>query len=176
MVLIVFVGRALPAWRHWTSTTHAAAMLSARRLARAELLVRIAPAMRDSLRSRLMRRAALGRTLLAGDSPSAAAAQLASLVSTTATRYGVEMGTIDVRDDSVHARRETLVVVTTSVTGDADALTHFLASLESGSPRVGIRSFAIAASDPVSAAKQPEVLHADVVAAGLAYGSTTIRP
>src|SRR6185312_4587034 len=81
MVLIVFVGRALPAWRHWTSTTHAAAMLSARRLARAELLVRIAPAMRDSLRSRLMRRAALGRTLLAGDSPSAAAAQLASLVS-----------------------------------------------------------------------------------------------
>ena len=168
IALILLLGRALPAWRRWAGTTHAAAMLSARRLARTASLVRTAPAIRDSLRSRMRRRAALDQLLLGGDSPSAAAAQLASLVSTTAAQCGAEIGTIDVRDDTAHARRETVVLVTTSVVGDAETLTHFLASLESGSPRVAIRSFTLISSDPTSAPNQPEVLHADLVAVALA--------
>lgn len=169
IAVIVVAGRGVPAWRTWVTMTHARARLEARELAQAESLLSAAPAISDSLIARSRHLSALESTLLSGDTPTAAAAQLAALISASATGSNVELGPLDIHADSAQPSHLTTVRVRVAATGDIEGLTRFVGLIEAAPIRCAVQSFAVSQSDPLGSVSQAEVLHTDLVVSGL-YG------
>lgn len=160
---LLFVGRALPAWRRWQADVIASAQSINAAAARDRVLAFNARAIHDSLHARRTRLAALAPTWLSEDSPAAASAALAALVTRAATDAAMTLGALDLRTDSVGPEPFVPIHVRLSVTGDVQGLATFLAALDRGPCTLNVRSLDIQAGDPAAPAQRPEVLHADLM-------------
>ena len=160
---LVFVGRALPAWRRWQADVIASAQSASAAAARDRVLALNARAIHDSLHARSARLAALSPTWLSEDSPAAASAALAALVTRAATDAAMTLGALDLRTDSVGHEPFVPVHVRLSVTGDIQGLATFVAALDRGPCALNVRSLDVQAGDPAAPAQRPEVLHVELL-------------
>ena len=160
---LLFVGRALPAWRRWQAEVIASAQSANAATARDRVLMLNARAIHDSLHARRTRLAALAPTWLSEDSPAAASAALAALVTRAASDAAMTLGALDLRTDSVGPEPFVSVHVRLSVTGDIQGLATLLATLERGPCELNVRSLDVQAGDPAAPTQRPEVLHADLM-------------
>jgi hypothetical protein len=142
-------------------------------------------ALRDTLRARRDRLALLDSGLVKGDTPSAAAATLASVISETAEEAGVKLGSVQVRPDSARAGTAvTLVAVRADAVGDIRGLTLLLAEIEAGVPLLRVRELSVSQPAPAAPDTQAEALRVELLIEGLARttarvpasASTTGRP
>lgn len=168
IVLLVLLGRGLPAWRRWDADVRASAAEMAAEAAHAEQTVRLlAPAL-DSLQARRARLVALGRGVLEGESTAASGAALASLVSGAAARAGVQIGSVQVRPDTAGAGTFMRIGVRADGTGDLPAITRLLALLEGAPELLAVRALSITQPAPGGPAEQPEALRLEISVEGLA--------
>ncbi|HTE45998.1 MAG TPA: hypothetical protein VK636_12180, partial [Gemmatimonadaceae bacterium] len=94
------LARGLPALRDWERDRTADAAAASQQMEAARLGVRLLPALRDSLRARGIRLAALDSVLLSGISPSAAASELASTLGDMADEAPFKISAMQLRADS----------------------------------------------------------------------------
>jgi hypothetical protein len=167
---IIAVGRGLPAWRRWQSDSRASATELRAEVQRAERSVRAAPATRDSLAARSRRFLDLGPALVAGETPAAAAATLASLVSGAAASAGVRTVAVQVRPDTLGKAFFTRVAVRADLVGDVQGLTALLGALERGPSLLAIRELSMSQAEPAAPLDRAEVLRAQILVEGLALG------
>jgi hypothetical protein len=168
ILLILLLGRGIPAWRRWDEGVRAEAEGRMEAAARAEAAVRDLPAGLDSLEARRERFLALGGSLLEGESPAAAGAALAGLLSGTAARAGVQLGSVQVRPDTAAAGAFLRVWVRADATGDLPSITRMLTLLEGAPERLRVRELSITQPSPGGPAEQPEALRVEVAVEGLA--------
>lgn len=168
VLLLLFAGRGLPAWRRWDADVRASAAEMRAEAARAEQTVRLLPASLDSLEARRARLVALGRGVLDGESTAASGAALASLVSGAAARAGVRIGSVQVRPDTASAGTFMRIAVRADGTGDLPAITRMLALLEGAPELLAVREISITQPNPGGPAEQPEALRVELAVEGLA--------
>lgn len=176
IVLLVLLGRGLPAWRRWDADIRASAAEMAAEAARAEQAVRLLPAGLDSLEARRARLVAVGRGALGGGSTAASAAALASLVSGSAARAGVQIGSVQVRPDTASAGTFMRIAVRADGTGDLPAITRMLVLLEGAPELLAVRELSITQPNPGGPAEQPEALRVEVSVEGLALARRDALP
>jgi hypothetical protein len=168
ILLILLLGRGIPAWRRWDQGVRAGAERRMEAAARAEAAIRDLPAGLDSLEARRARFFAVGGSLLEGESPAAAGAALASLLSGTAAQAGVQLGSVQVRPDTASAGAFLRVWVRADATGDLPSITRLLTLLEGAPERLRVREISITQPSPGGPAEQPEALRLEVAVEGLA--------
>jgi len=159
---LVIVGRVVPAWRDWEQAAVASANSAARTAARDLVLAQNARAIRDSLAARRARLTSLAPTWLIGDSPAAAGAGLAAIITRAATDAAMTLGTLDIRTDSAGHAAFVPVHVRVGVSGDIQGLAMLLASLDRGPVALNVASLDVQGGDPAAPSQRPEVLHADL--------------
>ena len=159
---LVIVGRVVPAWRDWQQTVVASASDAARTAARDEVLARNARAIHDSLAVRRARLTALAPTWLTGDSPAAAGAGLAAIITRAATGAAMTLGTLDIHTDSAVQSSFIPVHVRASVSGDIQGLATLLATLDRGPVELNVAALDVQAGDPAAPPTRAEVLRADL--------------
>jgi hypothetical protein len=172
---LVVVGRVVPAWRVWETATVSSASEAARSAARDQVLARNARAIHDSLAARKGRLTALAPSWLEGDSPAAAGAGLAALVTRAATDAAMTLGTVDIRTDSVGHEAFVPVHVRLSLNGDIQGLATMLAALDRGPVAMRVASLAVQGGDPAAPAQRPEILHADLTIDALWHPNPAMR-
>jgi len=136
--------------------------VAARTAARDQALARNARAIHDSLAARRARLTALAPTWLGGDSPAAAGAGLAAIITRAATDAGVTLGTLDIHSDSAGQMPFVPLRVRASVSGDIQGLAMLLAALDRGPVAISVASLDVQGGDPTAPPQRPEVLHADL--------------
>ena len=167
IVAMAIVSRGLPAWRAWRHDAQQQATVAIAELSRAEALLRSRRTLADSLAARGERFAAQVPEFLSGKSPAAAGATLAGLVSAAATDAGVELGSVEVRPDSLGSGEVTRVSVRASATGDVRGVMNMLAMLESGPELLAIRALKIDQPDPGASSATTERLRITLIVEGL---------
>jgi hypothetical protein len=172
---IVGLGRGLPAWRQWLRETRTSAAELTAELARAERSVSLIRATRDTLVARNRRFLDLGPALIAGETPAAAGATLATLVSGIASSVGVRTAAVQVRPDTVGKEIFTRVAVRADLVGDVQGLTALIAALERGPALLSVRDLSITQPEPAAPADRAEVLRAQILVEGLALGRGRLR-
>src|ERR671938_1894657 len=110
---------------------------------------------------------ALAPALLSGDTPAAAGATLAGLVSGAAARASVRLGVLQVRADSLGHGTFTRIAVTGSATGDVQGVAELLSALEHGPTLLAVRALSVSQTDPAAPVDRMEVLHVDFAVEGL---------
>ncbi|HEU0013975.1 MAG TPA: type II secretion system protein GspM [Longimicrobium sp.] len=168
IALMLLLTRGLPAWRRWDRDARAAAAEMAAEAARAEAGVRRLPAALDSLQARKARLVALGQSLLDGDTPAAAGATLASLVTGAAARAGVQTGSVQVRPDTTAGATFSRIRVSADGVGDLPAITRMLTLLEGAPELLAVRALAITQPDAGGPADRAESLRVEITVEGLA--------
>lgn len=168
IVLLVLLGRGIPAWRRWDAEVRASAARMAAEAARAEQTVRLLPASLDSLEARRARFIAVGGGALDGGTAAASGAALASLVSGAAARAGVQVGSVQVRPDTASAGTFMRIGVRADGVGDLPAITRMLALLEGAPELLAVRELAITQPLPGGPAEQAEALRMEIAVQGLA--------
>jgi hypothetical protein len=193
ILMILVIGRGVPAVIAWQHEEVASAKELLDAAARASRLVSALPVIRDSLRARSARLAALDSASVPGDMAATAAAGLASIISNAADDAGVKADGLEPHVDveahtlgssgkprAIHAFFP--VSVHGSVTGDAVGLAQFLADLEHGPTVLRVRSLSVTQPDPAAGSDRMEVLRADFTVMALArlthndYDTTRSRP
>lgn len=167
IVAMTIVSRGLPAWRAWQHDTRQQATTVIAELSRAEALLRSHRTLADSLAARGERFAGLIPEFLSGKSPAAAGATLAGLVSGAAADAGVELGSVEIRPDSLGSGELTRVSVRVNASGDVRGVMNMLATLESGPELLAIRSLKIDQPDPGASSATMERLRVTLVVEGL---------
>ena len=159
---LVIVGRVGPAWRDWQHAVVASANDAARTEARDDVLARNARAIHDSLAARQARLTALAAAWLTGDSPAAAGAGLAAVITRAATDAAMTLGALDIHTDSAAQSPFVPVHVRASVSVDIQGLVTLLAALDRGPVVVNVASLDVQAGDPAAPPQRAEVLRADL--------------
>jgi hypothetical protein len=159
-------GRGIPAWRRWEQTAFARADAAAVELAHQQAALVDQRAAHDSLIVRRKRLEALRSTWLDGDTPAAAGAALASVISSAGERAGVTIGALDIRVDSASVEPFVPIYVHATTTGDIQGIASLLAALEGGRLAIAIRAFSVDAADPAAPPNRAEVLRADLTVEG----------
>ena len=177
LVLIVLLGRGVPAWHAWRARTLLSSHSERAELALSRALLGARVAERDTLRARTARLQALRGALLPGATPAAQGARLAAIVSNAADSAHILLGAVDVQPDtgrdaftSIHVRG--------SATGDLRGLTSFLVELESSVPHLAVRSIAFTQPDPAAQHDRAESIHLDFLVEGVgasASGASSVR-
>jgi hypothetical protein len=167
--------RGVPALREWSETSVASAREVVGEAERAQRGVMGAKALADTMRARSERFVALAPALLDGKSAATAGATLASLVSGAAAASDAKLGSVQVRadtavrDSSAEGRRTfTRVAVRASLTADIRGLSRFLLALERGLTLLSIDEISVTQPEPGADGTRPEMLHVEIVVAGLA--------
>ncbi len=168
IALLVGITRGIPALRHHQVNLRADAAQRAAEAERAEAAVRAHPAMKETLAARAAILAGLDSAFVAGDSPAAAAATLAELVSEAAAVAAANLTGMQVRSDSAAPSSFTRVGVRASVTGDLRAITAFLTTLERGPALVRMTELAISQPEAGIPQTRIETLRVDAQIEALA--------
>jgi len=168
IALLVLFARGLPAWRRWDAAARADARRELGREADARAAVAGLRATLDSAEARRDRLGRLTPALLDGESPSAAAATLASILTGAAARAGVLLGAVDVQPDTASGGTFTRVAVRTGVTGDLEGVTELLRYLESVPELLAVREISITQPDAGGTPDRPEALQVELTIQGLA--------
>jgi len=177
LLLILVLGRGVPAWHAWRARTLLSSRSERAELARSLALLGARVAERDTLRARAARLQALRGALLAGATPAAQGALLAAIVSNTADSAHILLGAVDVQPDTARDAF-TSIHVHGSATGDIRGLTSFLVDLESSVPHLAVRSIAFTQPDPTAPHDRAESLHLDFLVEGMgatATGASGVR-
>ena len=94
LAVLLSGSRGVPAWRAWVTESRASASELSGQVARIRAAVPLRKALRDTLRARRGRVAALEMGLVEGDTPAVAAATLASMLSESAAAAGVKQASV----------------------------------------------------------------------------------
>jgi len=161
------VARGLPALRAWDADRRAEAQAAGRQLETLRGGLRSLPALRDSLRARRGRLAALDSVLLSGASPSAIAAGLASALEDLADENALRVTALQLHSDTAAtaglARVEVRVTGITDVTG----LAGFLHAVEGGATPLVVRELSVSQAEPGASEAKPEALRVDMLVASI---------
>jgi len=164
---VVALSRGLPARSSWQRRVREDARVSRTEAARARALLGIGKAIEDSLAARDERFMALAPKLLGGESPAAAGATLAGLLSGAAASSGVRVGAVQIRPDTASTGAFMRVSVRADATGDIRGVTKMLSALERGPALLVIRSFSIDQPEPAASSDRMEALRVTLEVEGL---------
>jgi Type II secretion system (T2SS), protein M subtype b len=164
---LIAAARGIPAWLQWQREARASAAERLTELASAESSLRNEPAVRDSLAASARRMLALAPSLLSGDTPAAAGATLAGLVSGAAAQASTRLGALQVRADSMSHGTFTRIAVMGNATGDVQGVAELLSALEHGPTLLAVRELSVSQTDPAAPVDRMEVLHVDFAVEGL---------
>jgi hypothetical protein len=180
MLLIVVLGRGVPAWREWATVATSEAQTLTGEAEWAHQLVTSLPMLRDSARARRVRVENLSELLVAEGSPGAVSAAMSALVADAAVSAGVRLGAVEVRVDSGGPRARTgdgrapvrrhylRVWARIDLTTDVQGLMAMLAWLEENPPLLAVRELTINQPDPGASPERPEILRVAIAIEGLA--------
>jgi hypothetical protein len=165
---LLTLARGLPALTRWQNEKRNEAETLLGDLVAARSGVRQLPALRDSLRARQARLAAIDSAIFIGQTASAAAASLASTVEDLADEASVKVSAMQLHADS--ASSGALVEVGVRLTGVADVygLLALLRDIEGGTILLAVRDLAVTQPEPAAPANKPETLRVDMMVVGLA--------
>jgi len=170
VVVMLGLGRGVPAWRAWRNAAVARATLQTERAADAEASMRGLRARVDTVEARQRRLGELAPALLDGTTPAASGASLSAILSGAAARAGVRLNSVQLIPDSVAAGSTFLrVALRADATGDVAGVARMLSLLEGGPELLAIRELSITQPDP--AGPGPEQLHAELTVEGLALAA-----
>lgn len=172
-LLVLVAVRVLPAWRAHAEELRSSAVEVRAELAAAEASIAALPWLRDSLVVRRERYLALAPRLLTGESPGAAAASLASLVSGAAQGARMRVGSSRVRTDTAAAAGFARVRVEVELTGDIHGLTALLRMLERGPQLLRVDRLSVTQPEPAGPADSPESLRVELAVEGVAITRRT---
>ena len=168
VILIVLVVRnVVPALLTWQRGVRDAASRNEEKLGRANLSLRRAAQVQDSLRSRSARVVALAPAVLGGDSPATASATLAGIVSGAAARSNVRIGALQLSADTAARGIFTRVSVHGDATGDITGITTMLGALEGGPTLLAVRELSITQPEPGAPSDHAEALRVELAVVGL---------
>jgi hypothetical protein len=168
IVALLCIFRGVPAWRERYAKERADAAHYALSAGEAEAAVRGSGARADSLDARRQRLVDLAPVILEGRGPAEAGGTLAAIVSGAAAQAGMQINSVQVRNDSAGPGTFTRVAVTADATGDARGIARMLRLLEGGTELLAVRSVSISGAQPGAPDQQPESLHLQVIVEGLA--------
>jgi hypothetical protein len=138
-----------------------------RELSTARQEFRSLPALRDSGRVRRHRLISLAPRILDGGTAPAAGAGLAALVAGSAARAGVQLGSVEVRYDSLPAGYFVPVRVRADAVGSLPGLLRMLTLLEDGPELLSFPAWSITQPNPGGPPELPETLHLELTVEGL---------
>jgi hypothetical protein len=167
ILLILGLGRGLPAWRSWRAETHASARELTSEVTRARESISRHGLVNDSLSARRGRFVALAPLLLRGETPAMGGASLASLVASAATAANVRLGPVQVQPDTTARTVFSRVRVRADVTGDVRGVGTFISSLERGQTLLAIREISISQLEPGAPPERAEALRVNLTVEGL---------
>lgn len=167
ILALVALSRAVPAVRVWRADRLERARLVRDQVARTTTLLARRRAVAESLAARTARLTATAPGLITGDSPAAAAATLAGLVSGAAAVAGVRLTAVQVLADTVGSRELPVVRVRAEAVGDVTGLGKMLAALEGGPTLLRVRALALSQAEPAAPPEQVEALRVRLVVEGL---------
>jgi hypothetical protein len=170
---VLFVFRVLPLWRSWDEDRRAAAAELAGEVERTRAGVRWLPGALDSVEARSRRVVALAPLLVPGNTPAAASASLASLVSGAAAKAHVDLGALQLRPDSAGETSFTRVAVRGDATGDLPGILRMLSELEGGRELLVVRVLSITQPAAGGPGDQPEALRLEFSVEALAHTRRT---
>jgi hypothetical protein len=160
----------------WESAQRSEAATVVSELAAARAGAHALPALRDSLRVRRVRLAALDSALIGGATPSAAAANLASALEEMAADADVKVSAMQLHADSIApggrggSESGLLLQVGVRMTATADVygLLALLRAIEGGESLLAVRELAVSQPEPAAPRSKPESLRLDVMVVGIA--------
>ena len=162
------LGRGVPALLAWQNTQLASAASTALELAVARDGVRRLPSLRDSVRVRSARVAAIDSIMLSGITASAAAADLASSLEAMAEEAAVKVSAMQLHADSAVAGTLAHVGVRVTATADVYGLFALLRAIEGGQVLLVVRESGVTQPEPAAPSSQPESLRLELLVVGLA--------
>lgn len=162
------LARGLPALVRWQRGASAEAETLVTDLAMARAGARSMTMLRDSLRARQARLAAMDSAILTGPTPSAAAAQLASLLEDLADEAQVKVSAMQLHADSAATGALVQVGVRMTAVADVYGLLALLRAIEGGNPLLAVRELAVTQPEPAAPSSKPESLRLDVAVVALA--------
>ncbi len=165
--ILIVLARGVPLWLAWTRVAQENARVATTELARANALVHARHELGDSLSARGDRLVSVMPVFLAGTSPDAAGASLAGIVSRAVSDSRVEMGSIEVRADSLGTGEVARVSVRAVASGDVSGVMQMLAAIEGGPELLGVRSLRIDQPEPDASPTMMERLQVTLVVEGL---------
>jgi hypothetical protein len=172
IVLLLALGRGLPAWLRWRAAARAAAGEALANASRADAtLTRFAESL-DSLETRSARLRLAGEGLLVGDTPSEASSKLAALVAELARIAVIRLDAVESRPVTDSPGVLQRVTMDVQATADITGLTRFLASFEAGPTMLAVRRLAVRPRRVDGPADQAESLAVHVTVEALAL----VRP
>jgi hypothetical protein len=171
LLLLLGVGKGLPAFREWSAARREEALAVLRRESEAGEGARLLAPMRDSLRARRARRAARDSSLVMGRTVPEAGAALASIVSDLADEQRVRLVSMQVRPDTISRTALMRVAVRVSGVADAQGLNGLLRDIEGGERALAVRELAITQPDAAQPDTKAEALRFELMVEGLAYVS-----
>jgi hypothetical protein len=165
---LIGLSRGVPALAAWERTQVAEASDMTARASSARASVKVLTVLRDSLRARHERLAAIDSTMLRGTSAAAAAADLASSLDDLATSSRLKVTAMQLRADSAAAGALTRVAVRVTATTDAVGLAAFLRAVEGNDMPLVVRELAVSQPEPAAPESKPEALRVDVLVESIA--------
>lgn len=175
IVTMFAAARGVPALLAWKRDLRSEAAEGRSSLADARAILAAERGVRDSAVLEGQRVIALAPLLLGGDTPASASATLAGIISGAAASSNVQLGALELRSDSSARLAFTRVVVKGSANGDIHGLAHMLQQLEAGPALLSVEEMSITQPELTAAPDHMEVLHMELVVAGLMLTPTIGR-
>ena len=159
--------RGLPSLVRWQNDRRMEVESMVADLSAARAGARQMPAMRDSLRARQKRLAAVDSAILSGPTSSSAAAMLASALEELAAESSVKVSAMQLHADSA-AGAVVQVGVRVTAVADVYGLLALLRAIEGGETLLAVRELAVTQPEPAAPSSKPEALRIDMMVVGLA--------
>lgn len=167
IVLILLVGKGMPAWRRATGAVSTGTTAARAQLARDERLIGERRRTSEALDRRTTALIGLSAAFFKGRSPDEGAAALAAQVSDAAAENGVHLGSLQPHADSAPNALLVPISVSTSGTGDIRGIEGMLRDLESSAPLVDVRQLTVSQPDPAAPTDRMEMLHVEITVRGM---------
>lgn len=165
--ILIVLARGVPLWLAWTRAAQDDARAATMELARADALLSSRRMLADSLSARGGRLVSVMPVFLAGTNSEAAGATLAGVISQAAADSRMEMGSMEVRADSLGTGEVAQVSVRAVASGDVSGVMQMLAAIESAPQLLAVRSVRIDQPEPDASPATMERLQLTLVVEGL---------
>ena len=163
IAMLFTVARGVPALRQWESDRASEAATAAQRLGQLRAGIASLTRLQDSLRARRTRLAAFDSVLVAGASPAAVAAGLASFLSDLADDNTVKVNAMQLHSDSIVKAGFARAEVRVSGVTDVEGLAGLVHAIEGAATPLRIRDLSISQPDPGAPDGKPEALRIDLL-------------
>jgi hypothetical protein len=165
--ILIVLSRGVPFWLSWTRAVREDARATTRELSSADALMHAQRMLTDSLSARGDRLVSVVPAFLSGTSPEAAGAALAGVISQAATDSRVEMGSMEIRADSLGSGEVARVSVRAVASGDVSGVMEMLATIEAAPQLLAVHSLEIDQPEPDATLATMERLQITLVVEGL---------